>query len=43
MYDKIKAAERLPITARAKKMAIEAEKLSGDNIYKVRIDSINGI
>ena len=37
MYDKIKDAENLLIEARAKKMAIEAEKLTGDNIYKVLI------
>ena len=37
MYDKIEDAENLLIEARAKKMAIEAEKLTGDNIYKVLI------
>lgn len=37
MYDKIKDTENLLIAARAKKMAIEAEKLTGDNIYKVLI------
>lgn len=37
MYDKIEDTENLLITARAKKMAIEAEKLTGDNIYKVLI------
>ena len=37
MYDKIEETENLPIAARAKKMAIEAEKLTGDNIYKVLI------
>ena len=37
MYDKIENTENLLITARAKKMAIEAEKLTGDNIYKVLI------
>ena len=37
MYDKIEDTENLLIAARAKKMAIEAEKLTGDNIYKVLI------
>ena len=37
IYDKIEDAENLLIEARAKKMAIEAEKLTGDNIYKVLI------
>lgn len=37
MYDKIEDTESLLIEARAKKMAIEAEKLTGDNIYKVLI------
>ena len=37
MYDKIEDAENLLIEARAKKMAIEAEKLTGENIYKVLI------
>lgn len=37
MYDKIEDTENLLIVARAKKMAIEAEKLTGDNIYKVLI------
>lgn len=37
MYDKIEDAENLLTAARAKKMAIEAEKLTGDNIYKVLI------
>lgn len=37
MYDKIENMENLLIAARAKKMAIEAEKLTGDNIYKVLI------
>ncbi len=37
MYDKIEDTESLLIAARAKKMAIEAEKLTGDNIYKVLI------
>lgn len=37
MYDKIEDTESLLIEARAKKMAVEAEKLTGDNIYKVLI------
>ena len=37
MYDKIDDTENLLIEARAKKMAIEAEKLTADNIYKVLI------
>jgi len=37
MYDKIEDTESLLVAARAKKMAIEAEKLTGDNIYKVLI------
>ena len=37
MYDKIEELESLLIAARAKKQAIEAEKLTGDNIYKVLI------
>ncbi len=37
MYDKIEDAESQLITARAKKQAIEAEKMTGDNIYKVLI------
>lgn len=37
MYDKIEDTESLLIVARAKKLAIEAEKLTGDNIYKVLI------
>ena len=37
MYDKIEDTESLLIVARAKKQAIEAEKLTGDNIYKVLI------
>ena len=37
MYDKIEDTETLLATARAKKRAIEAEKLTGDNIYKVLI------
>ncbi len=37
MYDKIEDTENLLIAAKAKKMSIEAEKLTGDNIYKVLI------
>ena len=37
MYDKIEDTESLLIAARAKKQAIEAEKLTGNNIYKVLI------
>ena len=37
MYDKIKNVETQLIETRAKKQAIEAEKLTGDNIYKVLI------
>ena len=37
MYDKIKDMKNQLIAARAKKMAIEAEKLTGDNIYKMLI------
>ena len=37
MYDKIEETESLLIAARAKKQSIEAEKLTGDNIYKVLI------
>ena len=37
MYDKIEDEESQMIEARAKKQAIEAEKLTGDNIYKVLI------
>ncbi len=37
MYDKIEDTESLLIAARAKKTAIEAEKLTADNIYKVLI------
>ena len=37
MYDKIEDTENLLIAARAKKTAIEAEKLTADNIYKVLI------
>lgn len=37
MYDKIEGLESKLIEARAKKQTIEAEKLTGDNIYKVLI------
>ena len=37
MYDKIEDVETRVIETRAKKQAIEAEKLTGDNIYKVLI------
>jgi len=37
MYDKIEDIESQLITAKAKKQAIEAEKITGDNIYKVLI------
>lgn len=37
MYDKIEEAENNLIDARAKKQAIEADKITGDNIYKVLI------
>ena len=37
MYDKIEDTESLLIAARAKKTAIEAEKLTADNICKVLI------
>ena len=37
MYDKIEDAETRLIEARAKKQAVEAEKLTGDNLYKVLI------
>ena len=37
MYDKIEDTEFLLIAVRAKRQAIEAEKLTGDNIYKVLI------
>ena len=37
MYDKIESVESRLITAKAKKQAIEADKLTGDNIYKVLI------
>lgn len=37
MYDKIEELESQLIAARAKKKSIEAEKITGDNIYKVLI------
>lgn len=37
MYDKIEDTENLLIAEREKKMAMEAEKLIGDSIYKVLI------
>lgn len=37
MYDKIEGVENLLIETRAKKQAAEAEKLVGDNIYRVLI------
>lgn len=37
MYDKIEELETQLIDARAKKTSIEAEKVTGDNIYKVLI------
>ncbi len=37
MYDKIEDVETELIETRAKKQAVEAEKLTGDNIYKVLI------
>jgi site-specific DNA recombinase len=37
MYDKIEEAENNLMDARAKKQAIEAAKITGDNIYKVLI------
>ena len=37
MYDKIETLEAGLIEARAKKSAIESEKITGDNIYKVLI------
>lgn len=37
MYDKIEEIEEQSIAARAKKTSIEAEKITGDNIYKVLI------
>ncbi len=36
-YDKIESVESQLIEARAKKTAIEAEKITGDSIYKVLI------
>ena len=35
MYDKIEDAENQLVTARTKKQAIEADNLTGDNIYKI--------
>ena len=35
MYDKIEDAENNLLDARAKKQAIEADKITGDNIYKI--------
>jgi len=37
MYDKIEDIESQLIAARAKKQAIEADKITGDNIYKVLV------
>lgn len=37
MYDKIEDVENQLVTARAKKQAIEADKVTSDNIYKVLI------
>ena len=37
VYDKIEEIETKLIAARAKKQAVEAEKMTGDNIYKVLI------
>lgn len=37
MYDKIEELEEQLIAARAKKTSIEADKITGDNIYKVLI------
>ena len=37
MYDKIEDAENGLMDARAKKQAIEADKITGDNIYKILI------
>lgn len=37
MYDKIENVESQLITARAKKQAIKADKLTGDNIFKVLV------
>lgn len=38
MYDKIDDTEQTLINARAKKQKIEAEKISGDNIYQILSD-----
>ena len=37
MYDKIEDLESAVVAAKAKKRAIEAEKITGDNIYKILI------
>ena len=37
MYDKIEDAENGLMDARAKKQTIEADKITGDNIYKILI------
>ena len=37
MYDKIDEQEQMLIEARAKKRSIEADKVTGDNIYKILI------
>ena len=37
MYDKIEEAENSLMDARAKKQAIEADKITGDNIYKAHL------
>lgn len=37
IYDKIEDVETWLIETRAKKQAVEAEKMAGDNIYKVLI------
>ena len=37
MYDKIEEVENGLMDARAKKQAIEADKITGDNIYKILI------
>lgn len=37
MYDKIAEAETALIDAKAKKQAIEADKVTGDNIYKILV------
>lgn len=48
MYDKIEKTESLLIEAKAKKRAIEADKVTGDNIYKILLhferlyDRMNG-